>query len=256
MVPNMSKLLLSLILVFYTSLAMAIDIIQKIDVVSEELEELSNADGSGLYFDLIRKIYEPLGIKVNIIIFPYIRSVNMVKLKKADFWLGSYIDEEGFAIYPYTPYDYDQVTAMYNPKLFPEFTDINSLKSKNVCWIRGYNYDRHIHIEMTKHERNDRRTAFLSLQAGRFDVFLDDFDDMQSEIESEDPDMSSFQVKNIAKIFLFPAFRDDKRGEILKNIWDKRMNEIQENGEFSKLYSSYEYNNEEIERVINFNLQK
>jgi polar amino acid transport system substrate-binding protein len=251
----MTQLLLSLILIFYSSQLFAVDKIHQLTVVTEQLEELSHADGSGLYFDLVRKIYEPLGIKVKTIVFPYIRSVNMVKLNKADFWLGSYIKEEDFAVYPRYPYDYDQVAAMYKPELFPQFNDINSLKGKNVCWIRGYNYEHHLPIKMIKHERNNRHAAFLSLQAGRFDVFLDDFDDMQAEIEKENPDMQAFQVKKIVKIFLYPAFRGDERGEVLKNLWDKRMQEIQENGEFTALFLSYEYTNEEINRVISYQLQ-
>ena len=244
---------LSLIFIFYTSQLLAVEKIHQLIVVSEELEELSQTDGSGLYFDLVRKIYEPLGIKVKFIISPYIRSVTSVKLKKADFWLGSYINEEDFAIYPRYAYDFDEVAALYNPVLFPQFKDITSLSGKNVAWIRGYNYDRHLPVKMIKHQRNNRRTAFLSLQAGRFDIFLDDFDDMFAEIENKNPDMQAYQVKKIAKLFLFPAFRGDERGEKLRKIWDTRMQEIQKNGEFSALFLSYEYSIEEINQVIKAN---
>ncbi len=68
-------------------------------VVSECWIDLTNKDGSGLYFDIVRMVYELVGIKVKIKIFPYNRSSMMVKKKRADVWLGSYLDEEDYAIY-------------------------------------------------------------------------------------------------------------------------------------------------------------
>ena len=91
---------------------------KEIFIVSESWEDLTNKDGSGLYFDLARMIYEPTGVSVKIKIYPYNRSSMMVEKKRADVWLGSYIDEEDYAIYPKYYFDHDIVTAMYKKKNF------------------------------------------------------------------------------------------------------------------------------------------
>ncbi len=48
---------------------------KEIKIVSDSWHNLTMENGTGLYFDLIRKVFEPLGIKVKIEIVHYARSV-------------------------------------------------------------------------------------------------------------------------------------------------------------------------------------
>jgi len=212
---------------------------KEIFIVSESWEDLTNKDGSGLYFDLARMIYEPTGVSVKIKIYPYNRSSMMVEKKRADVWLGSYIDEEDYAIYPKYYFDHDIVTAMYKKKKFPNFEGLNSLKDKNVCWMRGYGYDEYINIPIKKHERNDRKSILQSLDKDRFDIFLDAKYDMQEAIEKFKFDTSEYGFHEIFKFKLYPAFRDDERGKILREIWDKNFKVILDDGSLKKLYIKY-----------------
>ena len=213
---------------------------KEIFIVSESWEELTNKDGSGLYFDLARMIYEPAGISVTIKIYPYSRSSMMVEKKKADVWLGSYIDEEEYAIYPQYYFDHDIVTAMYKKKKFPNFDGLKSLRDRDVCWIRGYEYDEYIDITIKKHERNDRKSILESLKKDRFDVFLDAKFDMSDAIERFKFDTSEYAFYEILKFKLYPAFRDDERGKILRDIWDKNFKIILDDGSLKKLYIKHE----------------
>ena len=203
---------------------------KEIFIVTESWEDLTNKDGSGLYFDLVRMIYEPAGINVKIKIYPYNRSSMMVEKKKADAWLGSYLEEEDYAIYPKYYFDHDIVTAMYKTKKFPEFDGLNSLKDKNICWIRGYGYDEYIDIPIKKHERNERKSILDSLDKDRFDVFLDAKFDMSDAIKRFNFDTSEYSFIEILKFKLYPAFRDDERGKILRDIWDKNFKFIVDDG--------------------------
>ena len=209
---------------------------KEIFIVSESWEELTNKDGSGLYFDLARMIYEPAGIRVKIKIYPYNRSSVMVKKKRADAWLGSYLDEEDYAIYPKYYFDHDVVTAMYKKKKFPKFEGLKSLTDKDVCWIRGYDYDEYITVPIKKHERNDRKSILQSLEKDRFDIFLDAKYDMTDAIEKFKFDTSEYAFNEIFKHKLYPAFRDDERGKILRDIWDKNFKVVLDDGSLKKLY--------------------
>ncbi len=209
---------------------------KEIFIVSESWEELTNKDGSGLYFDLARMIYEPAGISVEIKIYPYKRSSMMVEIKRADAWLGSYFEEEDYAIYPKYYFDEDVVTAMYKKKKFPKFDGVNSLKDKDVCWVRGYDFDEYINVPIIEHERNDRKSILQSLDKDRFDIFLDAKFDMSEAIEKFKFDTSEYGFNEIFKFKLYPAFRDDERGKILKEIWDKNFKVILDDGSLKKLY--------------------
>ncbi len=53
--------------------------ISEITVVTEEWEDCTNKDLSGLYFDILREVFEPEGISLNIRFEPYARSLETIK---------------------------------------------------------------------------------------------------------------------------------------------------------------------------------
>ena len=164
----------------------------------------------------------------------------MVSEKLADAWLGSYEDDEDYAIYPKYYFDHDIVTAMFKKKKFPTFNGLDSLKDKDVCWMRGYDYDEYINIPIKKHERNNRKSILLSLDQDRFDVFLDAKFDMNDAIERFNFDTSKYGFYEIFRFKLYPAFRNDEKGKVLKKIWDKRFKLLLDNGSLKKLYIQHE----------------
>ena len=215
----MYKVAFTLLFIFQLQLLSA-QTLKEINVVSESWPSLTNKDGSGLYFDIVRMVYEPLNIKVKIKIYPYARASMMVDKKLADVWLGSYLDEEDYAIYPKYSFDQDVVTAMYKKEKFPSFKGLEDLRNKNVCWVRGYGYDKYIEVPMLKNERNDRKSILHSLQKDRFDFFLDDKYDMQEAITRLKFDTSGYSFVELLKFNLYPAFRDDAKGKELNAIWN------------------------------------
>lgn len=215
--------------------------IKEVVFLSEEIDDLANKDGSGLYFDIVRKIYEPLNIKVVVKTYPYNRCVLLVKQKKADAWLGSYIDEEDFALYPKYYFDEDDVTAMYKKDKFPIFEGIKSLEGKNVGWLREYGYEEYIDIDIIKHERNNRKAILYSLEADRFDVYLDANYDMEEAIKKYKIDVSKYSFYELLSLKLYPAFSKDDRGEKLKIMWDKRFKEVLEDGSLRELFISHDF---------------
>ncbi len=236
------KVLLFIILILQFNL-FANDNIKNVVVVSESWDHYTNKDGSGLYFDIVRAIYEPIGIDVSIKIYPYSRSSNMIKNKKADFWLASYIDEEDYAVYPKYYFDQDVITAMYKTKKFPNFSGEESLRNKNVCWIRGYEIDEYMNVPVIKNERNDRKTILLGLEKERFDFFLDDKDDMQNAIEKNHFNTQGYSFRQLYTFKLYPAFTNDARGKKLRDIWDQRFKELINNGTLKKIYVKNNFSN-------------
>jgi len=235
----MKKLLL--LLIFFNLHLFATQNIKEVQIVSESWEDLTNKDGTGLYFDITRAIYEPLGIKVKIKLMPYNRSMSMVEKRQADAWLGSWVDEVAYAIYPKHYFDQDIVTAMYKKDKFPNFQGLESLKNKNVGWMRGYGYDEYLDESIVIHERNDRKSLLLSLEKDRFDFFLDDKDDMQEAINHIKFNTAKYTFLEIMKFKLYPAFRSDRRGKELKQIWDERFKILLKDGTLKKIYINNEY---------------
>ena len=216
-----------------------------ITVVSEEWENNTNKDGTGLYWDIFRKVYEMDNIQLNIRIVPYARSVHMVKVKKADAWVASYIDEESFALYPKWHFDADIVSALFRKEKFPEWKGIQSLANKTVAWVRGYDYDQYINVKMKIDELNSRDSAIAMLVKNRIEVLLDALVEIQNELKKTEKlqklgfDMKDYRIEQLLQLNLYLAFVKNERGQKLLDIWDKNFPILLKNGEIKKLYEKY-----------------
>jgi polar amino acid transport system substrate-binding protein len=62
----------------------------QIRLASETWNDYTNADGSGLAWDVLREVFEPAGVKVKIRSVPYTRSVGLARRGEVDAWVGSY----------------------------------------------------------------------------------------------------------------------------------------------------------------------
>ncbi|NQY93765.1 MAG: hypothetical protein HRT43_06330, partial [Campylobacteraceae bacterium] len=74
--------------------------IKSISLTSKEWKGYTNKDGTGAYWEVVKAIYEPLGIKVNTKVLPWKRAEMTVLTKKADALLGAYYHKDKEFIYP------------------------------------------------------------------------------------------------------------------------------------------------------------
>ena len=103
------SLMLVLILPIFPTMA---EEITEIHFVSEAWEDVTNADGTGLCWELFRNVYEPRGIQVKFEIVPYARATNMVQQQQADASVGVYLDEYDHALFSEWHYLQDRVLAI------------------------------------------------------------------------------------------------------------------------------------------------
>src|SRR3954469_5805841 len=82
-----------------------------IHLASEDWEDYSAADGHGLAWDVLRKVFEPAGVRLDIRTVPYTRSIGLVQLKEVDAMVGSYRDEAEQVLYPHWNFDTDHIYA-------------------------------------------------------------------------------------------------------------------------------------------------
>jgi polar amino acid transport system substrate-binding protein len=226
------------LVVFAAGPAWAVDSIR---VSSEQWDEATHHDGTGLYWDIIRAVYEPAGVEVHERIVPYARSVREVTVTdKADAWVASYLDEVAGPLYPEWHFDADYVGAVYDPGRFDGVAGERALAGQRVAWMRGYAYDQYLSVEVDSTEVDDRSGGLRMVQEGRIDFFID----AQVEIDFalEDTGLGDTLASDIVlELPLYLAFADTDRGRELRAIWDERMPELLEQGVISRLYREYEW---------------
>ena len=133
--------LMVMVLAVFCSLAQAQEVVAPPSVIylaSEDWEDYTAADGHGLGWDVLRQVFEPAGVKLDIRTEPYLRSVGLAKRGEVDACVGSYRDESSELLYPRWNFDTDHIYALglaSSPVPTPE-----TLGNYRLAWVRGYDY--------------------------------------------------------------------------------------------------------------------
>lgn len=212
-----------------------------ITLASDNWHSLTMPDGSGLYFDIIRYVFEPAGITVKLVMVPYARSVSMVETKEVDGWVASFMDEQPFPLYPEWHFDQNRQIVVSLKDAKKKFTDMESLRGASVVWLRNFNLDKYIPVPLTFEEIDEITGLFPMLEALRAEFFIGAESDIMSAVESEKIDTSKFRFDFLMNLKLYLAFADTERGRKFKKIWDERMEEVHNDPELHEIYRKYGY---------------
>ncbi|MDD1793974.1 transporter substrate-binding domain-containing protein [Enterovibrio makurazakiensis] len=214
---------------------------QEITIVSEAWTDATHKDGSGLYFDIMREVFEPLGYKLNFLTTTYSRSVYLVQSKKMHAFLGSYIDEQENVLYPYWHFDAEQVAAVYKYTVIPEWQGEQSLHGKTVAWVKGYDYNEYMGTTVNIREVKSRRQGLTMLYSDRLDALIDARSEIEEEFEKGNIDRNAFIISNFIDLKLYPAFTNTPQGEELRRLYDEGFEELLHSGKLKTMFEDYEW---------------
>lgn len=139
----------------------------KVSLASEAWDDYTNADGSGLAWDLLRQVFEPAGFKLQTRSVPYTRSVGLAQRGEVDGWVGSYPGEVKGVVYPHWRYDSDHIYAL-GLATTPTPT-LTTLANYRLAWVRGYKFEAYL-PNVQRFNQIERRDGILPmLQHGRAD---------------------------------------------------------------------------------------
>lgn len=210
----------------------------EVRVASEVWEGHTEADGSGLAWDIVRAVYEPAGIQLSIQSVPYTRSIGLVQRGEADAWAGSYLDEvKDRMLYPRWHYDADQVVALGLAST--PVPTLESLGTFRLSWMRGYEYQRYL-PNLHQYREVIRRGGILDmLKKGHIDFYLDASTEVDGIVGgAQEP--SHYRISPLTKLPLYLCFADNPRGRALAELFDKRMDELVADGSLRPIFQRWQ----------------
>ena len=213
----------------------------EIRLASEEWHELTRKDGTGLYFDVIRMVYERQGVKVKIEMVPYPRSVHLVKTGKSDAWVASFMNEQAFPLYPKWQFDEEMEVVVFKKERTPRFQDQDSLRDQRVGWLRDYNYDKEIPVPMKITEFDSFQNAFQMLRRDRIDYLIGAEADIAADIKKFKVDMTALETRPLFRRKLYLAFGNNPRGAELRRLWDQEMETLHKSDAIKAIYKKYDH---------------
>ena len=227
---------LLIVLCAFTSLVQAQDVPGKVMLASEEWNDYTNKDGSGLAWDVLRKVFEPAGITLQTRSVPYTRSVGLAQRGEVDGWVGSYRDEATGVLYPHWNFDSDHIYALGLAST-PAPT-VATLGNYRLAWVRGYKYEEYL-PNVHRFNQIERRDGILPmLEHARADFYIDALTEAKYVL-NQAGDPSKFALTHIAELPLYIGFADNERGRALMGVFDQRMAALVKSGELKAIFEHW-----------------
>jgi len=218
----------------------------EIIAVSPRQESLAENSGTGLYWDILRAIYQPYGYSINAKTIPAKRASNMLRYKKADLMLGSLKGEIQGVLYPQWHYSANMVSAIYRKEKYPNWQGQVTLKNQSVEWVRGKEYQRYLYVPVIKSEISELSQGMARLQRNRIDFLIDNSINLHSIIKDKSATYLSikiikndYKIQEILRIKQYFAFANTHRGFKLMKIFDERFPKLLESGKLRKIFEKW-----------------
>ncbi len=215
-----------------------------IHIATESWDLYSNTDGTGLFLDITRAIYEPRGIRIEVDFVPYKRALRLLEQQKADAMYGTYSTEkEGkpFLYTPRMPIDKERTVAIFDQARIGSWSGQASLNNAQLAWVRGYDYHENLEVKIDEFaEVVDSEQGLNMLQAGRFDYFLDQSGALQDTISRINFDTGGYRIETVIEENVYMAFANTDKGRQLAEIYDAGLAQLIESGELRGIFERYE----------------
>lgn len=209
----------------------------EIRLASEPWPEHSEADGTGLAWDILRAVYEPEGVRLVITSVPYTRSVGLAQSGKVDGWVGAYRDEVEGMHYPRWHYDADQVHALGLPSS-PDVR-LETIGDYRLAWMRGYAFEQAFPQIRRYREVDSRAGVPEMLQLGHIDYFIDAAAELELVFEESGADPGGFKQSPLGPIPLYIGFGTTPEAKALAELFDARMDVLVRNGSLRPLFERW-----------------
>ncbi|MBN2651248.1 MAG: transporter substrate-binding domain-containing protein [Spirochaetales bacterium] len=210
-----------------------------ISVATPQWDGTTNSDGTGLFFDILRAVYEPVGYRLDIQFMPWKRALTLVQVAEADLIIGFYYNESDLYrfCYPKWPFKIEETVAVFKKERVKNWNGISTLHGQSVLWPRGYNYHLFLGDVVPKwSEVECSQQGLKMIEVDRALFFLDASDDLLIAFEKLGFSREIYAIEVILSENLYYAFTLSPRGQKLADLYDQRIQVLIKSGELKKIF--------------------
>ncbi|WLQ14230.1 hypothetical protein O5O45_31420 [Hahella aquimaris] len=213
----------------------------RLHAVTEEWAAYSNADCTGLYWDILDAIYTPDGVVVICEIVPWKRALYWVSSKERDALVGVYGSRKEVMLIPELHFGVDDpVVALFLRGQQEEWRDVRRVRSGEAAWIRGYDFKQWFNPDMepVELESVEQGIGLVSRRRVKFVIdFSVNIQRAMRELEIDEQDYKSVTIKSGEKLYV--GFADNERGRLFETIYTRKLPQLYESGELERIYKKW-----------------
>jgi polar amino acid transport system substrate-binding protein len=210
----------------------------QLKIVSAPWEGYTEKDGSGLYFELVKKA---LGLKdLKFELMPWKRAQAQFERGKFDLLLGE-SEAIKYCDYPKWAIDadfYSFFAAKDKLAVWPPREDFSKYR---FLWVRGYNLDQFDPRLKATSEVNDVEEGMKMIAAGRADALIDYDEDMREKQVKLKISADKFHVvkTNLSGGLIYACFSKSPHAKAQLEAFDKGMESMYKSGEMKTIFTKH-----------------
>lgn len=211
---------------------------ESIKFCSFDRPSLSESDGTGYYWDLLRAIYQEEGIAVKIDSAPFLRCLKGVENKNVDGAVAVFKTPERQKHYLYPK---SRLNVSTYGLIFLKETPFDKLENikKDIGIIRGYDFSEWLPPQLSYQTLNSNALAIEMLKRNRIAYFVDDIQDTLLTLKKRNEQADQFDFKVFKTKSLYIVLTKDERGQRMADKFDSGLQKIYDNGILQKLIKEY-----------------
>jgi ABC-type amino acid transport substrate-binding protein len=204
----------------------------RLSVAAGHWRNYTNIDGSGTYWELLRRIFDPVTNALQLNANTLQRATAGLEEQRFDIVIGNYADHAlNNAIASRLHFDYDR--PLY---LFAHDHDaLNAIVQGDfeplICQVAGYGYERFLANSLKHYYTNTTRDCFTLLNLDRVGAVISYYENTPDWLDT------SYQyIKLHDSLPIHAIFQDTPRGLQLRDWFDRRLAELVRSGEIAEFY--------------------
>ena len=215
--------------------------IKSINIVAPEWEDYTNADGTGMYWEILQTIYSNQDIKLKPSSVSWNRALKMVtKYQIYNAIVGEYLDSEEPLLFPKYPIDVEYL-AVLSKNSEAAFVDMSSLAGKRVGWLKDYDLIDENEIDFTLREYRTVQQGLKLLDEGKLDFIIDEWDELASALSSNNLSLDDYQMKNMPEgTDVYVAFADNAISKVLIDVYNEEVEVMVKSGSMQAIYKKWD----------------
>lgn len=220
-----SGLLLS-VCVWYSVVSQA----KTLTVAAAQWPGYTHADGTGLYFQILREALATENIQLNIRTSNWKRAKHMFQANRADILICDYSSADPMRLLPRWHLDYDQPIVLFS---LQQLSSLHQLQDQPVGWLLGYDFDRYLPVSVKSYEVATDQEGFTLLQHGRLTAFISYQVHLPTTLKSR-----FYSIELAAAQPMYPVFHNDFNGRMLARAFDAGMRRLYQSGRLAELFNN------------------
>lgn len=216
--------------------------IAEVIAVGPSWEGLTNRDGTGLYHEILNKLFALYDIKVKRQFVPSERAYDLVRDGKADFMTCHDYVEPPLMLAEHPMFE-GTYFVFFRKSNIGTWRDEDSLRGRTVAWRIGY-YDQHnFPVRVVPKEVKTGVAALGMVVLDRVDFYVDDISFIQDSVRNAEIDFDPelFDTRPVGRRTYHPVFLDSERGRRVMELYDRGMETLYRSGELSRIYAKWGY---------------